>query len=114
MAARPTGELTFQANGSSFVLTFDFNALCEMEDALDMGVADLQDAMQSPRMKMVRTIFRIGLARHHPTVTDQQAGEIIGEVGIQRAADMIGQAFAAAFPAAEGGGTTGARPPESA
>ena len=115
MAARKTGELTFNALGSNFVMVFDFNALCEIEDELDMPVAELQETMQSPRMKTVRTIFRIGLGRHHPHVDDVGAGEIIGDIGLQRSADLIGEAFSAAFPQASGeGGTTGARPPMSA
>ncbi|WP_226578894.1 hypothetical protein [Acuticoccus sediminis] len=114
MAVRPTGELTFSALGSNVVMVFDFNAICEIEDEFDMSVSELQDTLQAPRMKMIRSIFRIGLSRHHPDITDRKAGEIIGDIGIQRAAGLIGEAFSAAFPQAEATGTTEARPPASA
>ncbi|ORE90193.1 hypothetical protein ATO13_23196 [Stappia sp. 22II-S9-Z10] len=116
MGAQRNGELMFQALGRNLILVFDFNALCTIEDELDVAVSELQAVMQSPRMKQIRTIFRVGLSRHQPNVDDIVAGEIIGDVGMQRAANLIGEAFAAAFPQAdgEGGGSTGSRPPVSA
>lgn len=106
MANRHRGEVSFAAGGETYTLRYSANALAELEDALDKSVGEIVELMQSQkglRIKTVRTIFRAGLLDRHPDITDQQAGDIISDVGLGEAANLLGRAFTAAFPPVEGG-----------
>jgi hypothetical protein len=91
-------------------MRFSANALCELEDLLDMGVnavaAQLSN-VESLRLKTVRAIFWAGLRDRHPKITLQQAGELVTEITLPRAMEMIGTAFQLAFQ-----DTPKARPPK--
>lgn len=105
MANPHKGEVSFQAGDETFTLRFSANALAELEDALDKSVMEIADLMQSEkglRIKTLRTIFWAGLLDHHEGVTEKRAGDIISDIGMGEAAEIIGRAFAAAFPAADG------------
>lgn len=110
MANPIKGEVSFQASGEEFTLVFDFNALCTIEDEFDVEASRLDEVIGG-RASAIRKIFRIGLSRHHPGMSDEKAGELIQAVGPTKAADMVTQAFARAFPEAAKGN---ARPPKAA
>lgn len=102
--AAANGKLHFEASGKSFVLAYDINALCRVEDALGIeDVKQLQEVMsKGMSFRKLRTLFCCGLT---PEVTEVEAGEVIQELGVTDATAKIGEAFKAAFPTAKG--TTG-------
>lgn len=109
MAVTIKGEVGFRATGQSWTLVYDFNALCTIEEELEVDVADVGEKLSSP--KMIRSIFRIGLAAHHGAMSDLEAGRLIHDMGAAEAAQVIAKAFQAAFPEAkDGGGTEGNEP----
>lgn len=95
MDSSKKGVVSFGADGQTYGLVFDFNAMCLIEDEFDMSVDEI-GAKKTWRAKEVRSLFRIGLSRQHPDIDDEQAGEIISEIGAGRAGELIGEAFKAA------------------
>jgi hypothetical protein len=94
--ANPKGEVTVKIDGETFTLVYDFNALCAIEEQLELDVAEMGEAIQSP--SKMRSVFRIGLQAKHGSMTDLEAGNLIYRLGIREAAEAVGQAFQAAFP----------------
>jgi hypothetical protein len=81
------GEVAFEVEGRAYKLVLDFNALCEVEDVLGKGEMDLA------RPKAIRAIFWASLLRHHPDVTVQEAGDLIGALGLERAGEVVAEAM---------------------
>lgn len=99
MANKIKGEVGFKAAGQNYVLLLDFNALCELEDVVP-GLMDGTANLASQRA--VRAVFHAGLAEHHPELTDKDAGRLIHEIGLERAAELIGESCTASFGTPEG------------
>src|SRR5690606_11174855 len=99
----------------AYTLSFSINAVCELEDALDMPVAGIVAQLNEPekvRMSTVRTIIWAALRDHHNEVDEKAAGAIATEAGVPTVMAKIGEALALAFPAQEGKGKP--RPPKAA
>lgn len=99
MANKIKGAVGFKANGQDYVLLLDFNALCELDDVVP-GLMDGTASLASP--KAVRSVFHAALAAHHPDLTVTDAGRLIQEIGLPRAAALIGESCAASFGTPEG------------
>jgi hypothetical protein len=100
LANRFKGEVAFEAGEASYTMRFSANALCELEDALEMGVNTVATQLANPesmRLKMVRVVFWAGLRDHHPDITLHQAGEIITDVSLTKAMGLVSRAFELAF-----------------
>ncbi len=91
------GQSRFEAAGKAWVLTFSFNELVELEEAIGVKVEEL-GAKLGDGAKTVRTVFRVCLEAEHGPMTDREAGDLISEVGPQEAAQLLSKAFTAAFP----------------
>lgn len=105
MANRERGEVGFEAIGKSWTLKGGTNAICEIEDATGMGIAAVGEQLSEPKrmtLKLVRAAFW-GLLRTNHEVSLAEAGEIIDDIGTQRAGELIGEAFEKAFPKAKAG-----------
>lgn len=100
--ARPDGAVSFEAAGARQTLRFGINQLCDIEDRLGVGVTQLGEVMKGGlSMRQLRTIFAAGVGSG---ITDHDAGDMIDEIGVQRAGELVGEAMQAAFPAQEGSG----------
>ncbi len=100
MANKLKGEVSFQSGEKTYTMRFSANALCELEDALEMGVNTVATQLANPesmRLKMVRVVFWAGLRDHHPEITLHQAGEIITDVSLTAAMGLVSKAFELAF-----------------
>lgn len=107
MANPVRGEVEFEADGQTYTMVLDFNALCDLEGDFP-GIMSGGVELSSPRA--VRSVFRSALAKHHPGIEEREAGDLIQIVGIAQAAELVANAFKASFPAeAPKGGKT--RPP---
>lgn len=101
------GEIAFEAGGVERKLRFDTNAICMVEEDLDLSVAEIAARLNAGRLSVVRAALRAGLVGGGDlTATLREAGEIIDEITYARAVDLLSQAFALAFPPPE----EGARP----
>ncbi|MBD9525207.1 hypothetical protein IB235_00105 [Paracoccus sp. PAR01] len=85
MANRFLGEVSASAEGQTFTLRMDFNAMIEFEDATGKPAIDaFQEAEQAAAegrvdFKLLRNIVFAALKRHHPDATIETAGTILSE-----------------------------------
>lgn len=100
MAGSIKGVVKFEAGGEDYRLLLDFNALCDLEADFP-GIMDGSFDLKSP--KAIRRVFHVGLAEHHGALSERDAGSIIQAIGLERAGEVIAEAFAASFPSATGG-----------
>lgn len=108
MSMTTKGEVRFSAGEDNYILVFSINALVSLERELGIGVAEVGSQLgQALRISTLRTIFWAGLLQHH-NLNEEQAGDVIQQIGAVKAGQLIAEAFAAAFPEAAKGGA--ARP----
>lgn len=94
MANPHRGEVALTAGGKVYTLTFDINAVCELEEALGKGVSEIVSDMS--RVSTVRAVLWAGL-RHHHKVTLEEAGDIMHTAGAAATAQAINKAMGLAF-----------------
>jgi hypothetical protein len=104
-----------ELEGRSVRLRFSINTFCDLEDDTGLSLKEMFDQLKAkPRLSFIRKCYFVALAEADPTMTIQKAGDLIGEISLQKAAELLGQAMAAAFPADDGktpgGKSTGANP----
>lgn len=88
--------LEFDAGNRRWLLRFDFNALCNVEIALNKSFfAAVEDMQQGGSVIALRALFRAGLGNK---VTAEEAGVLVDELGIARVTAMLSQGLALAFP----------------
>lgn len=91
--------LSFEAAGKTYLLRFDINALCRLEDKTGKNIDAVADMLQPkdgiPRMRDLRLMFWAGLGGK---MTEEKAGDILSDLGLERGSQLLGQAFEAAFP----------------
>ena len=108
------GDVSFEAGGQTYRLRYSINALCDMEEALGMGVRDFYRLVSSGDLRMthVRGAFWAGLRQHQPSITKAQAGDIIQALGgVDAATELLGEALTRAFPPVVPGEGGGSNPP---
>lgn len=101
------GEVSFDADGTSYTLHFSTNALCELEAELDLGLMQIAALLGKPdklTMRHVRLLFWAGLRDRHEGVTLTDAGRIMDAIGPLEAIGIAARAFQAAFPGAQATG----------
>ena len=124
MANRERGEVRFEADGAAWTLVFSVNALCAIEGALDVPITEVGAMMgggagedgkpAGMRISLLRTMVWAGLLDHHPEITERRAGELIHDLGMAEAGQLVGKAFVAAFPEAAKGDAGPRKPPAKA
>jgi len=105
MANPLRGEVALEVEGQTYTLCLDINAIIEVENLLDIGIAEVAGLFSEPenlRAGHVRALLWATLQRHHPHIELRKAGELIGIVGLAEVIDRLGEALAAAFPSKEG------------
>lgn len=103
MANPHRGQVTLQAGDTAYTLSFSVNALCVLEEELDMPVAKVATAMNDPetvRLSLIRAVVWGALQDHHPEIDLAAAGSIASEAGIAATMEAVGRAFHLAFPEA--------------
>lgn len=92
----------------TYTLLLDFNALCLLEDPLP-GITNGDVDLKS--FKTIRLVFWAALQAHHPGLTEDEAGNVLWAIGVEKGADFLQQGFEAAFGTVEGGASP-ANPPK--
>lgn len=101
MANSHKGEVAFEAGGKKRTLRFDTNAICILEEDLGLSIAEIAAQLKSGRVSAIRAALRAGLnGGGDLTATLRKAGELIDELGYERAVALVSDAFALAFPKA--------------
>jgi hypothetical protein len=91
-----TGEVGFEADGKRYTLCFSVNAICELEDALDISFEEIRTFKK--KTKLGRAMFWAAMTDNHPDLTLKDAGKIMAAVGDTRSSELVMQAFSLAFP----------------
>lgn len=109
MANAERGEVDLVAGGKIYTLRLSINAVAEVENYMfgddpDKGINDLVAMIKNPKgfkIGVWRTLLWGALREFHGC-SMEQAGEIMGEAGVNVVVEKIGEAMAAAFPEAKG------------
>lgn len=89
------GRVHFTAGGRDHDLRFTTNALCQVEEKAGRGFGQIAaDLGASVRIADLRLLFWAGAALK----SLDEAGDVIDELGITRAVELMGAAIDAAFP----------------
>lgn len=98
------GEVDLKTASASYTLALGINEIIIVENLLDVSIVDIASWFGDRsrfRLGSIRAVLFAALSRHHDGISLEQAGEIIGEVGLDVAVDKLGQAIQAAFPEAK-------------
>lgn len=96
------GEVVAEIGGAEYTFRFTINSLCEAEVALQVPWSKIEAELQgSPSVNTCRALFWAGLRDHHPDLTITDAGELLGQLGMQASGAVIAEALSKAFPEPE-------------
>jgi len=81
MANRFMGEATVQANGSTYTLRCDFNAMCSFEDQTGEDALEVFGKFETGKVsvKHMRAMMWAFMIKHHPESTLEEAGELLSD-----------------------------------
>ena len=119
MANRERGEVTLRAGGTSYVMRFGINEMCDLEDEFGRSINEIVAMLgrtEDFRISHMRALVAAGLRGALPDMDAAQAGEIMNEAGMTVVSEAVQDAFNLAFPADEKDKDTGeraARPPKA-
>lgn len=101
MSNSKRGGVSFNSEAGNFVLRYNTNALCRIEDETGKPVSEILETMQdAPSIKMMRTIFGAGLS---PAQSPEDVGDLIDELTFAEVSNLVERAFKLAFPEGEQG-----------
>lgn len=112
MANPLKGETELKVGEQTYTLALSINELVKLEQLLDVGIIEIAEWFNDRsriRVGNMRAILWAALQRHHEGLTLEQAGDIIGLVGLGAIVERLGTAVQASFPEAE----TTANPPSA-
>ena len=123
-------EKRFEALGQEWVARFDFNSICELEDRTGQSFFELvapflsgldardQDdagkvmaAARAIRFKDMRLVMHQALLAKQPDTTITDTGEIIGDIGLEQAMEVVAWAIINGMPSRQEGAKGGAGDP---
>lgn len=108
------GEVYFEARGQTYTFKIGTNAQVLIEEKIEMSMAQwMKDKAESQNLstKDIRLIMWAGLFRNHQ-MNEDDVGDLIDEIGPERAAEIFTQAATAA--AAKSNGVDPSRPQKQA
>ena len=114
MANRSKGEVSVTFRGQAINLAMTFNVICAIEDAFDQPIEDAmarfddQGGQKKLSMRDMRVLFHQLLIYGMPDASQEDAGDLIEEIGMQAAGKLLEQIMARSMIASEG---NKARPP---
>lgn len=98
--ANAKGEVRFEVEGTAYRLVLDFNALCDLDEVMPGLMDGAAEVKMTPRT--IRAVFAAGLGKHHPDMNERDAGDLIQALGVERAGEIVAEAFASSFGGGEG------------
>lgn len=89
-------QIEFEAMGKTRALRFTTNRIVQLEEKAGRGIGAIAGGMGDGKIGDVRLMIACGMG-----VKPDDAGDIIDDIGLQRAVELLGQALQAAFPDAD-------------
>lgn len=92
------GTIGFEADGKSHSLRLGTNQLAALEDAFGLTINDIVQKMQGKDVQVgnLRKFFAIAC-----DLPEEEAGDVMDDIGLDRAGQLLGEAITAAFPKGE-------------
>ena len=87
--------IEFEALGKRWSLRMSITAICSVEAELRMTFDQALKAVQSGSILTLRMMLSAGLGGKLPA---EKVSDIIEDIGLERAGELIGEAIALAFP----------------
>jgi len=99
------GEVTIKrgTDKQELILALGINQLIYLEEELKMSVNDIVQSLADAstiRIGLLRKMFYASLRKHQPELTEDDAGDIMQELGFEGAMLKIKETVEAAFPKA--------------
>lgn len=105
------GEVPLKAGDKEYTLKFTTDALCQLEDLLDMGINELiiSASKNILRIKQVRAMLYCACLQHHKEemTSLEVAGKIIDVTGFSETWTAVVKAIAACLPDHDKGESAG-------
>jgi len=104
MANPLRGEVDLHAGDQTYTMRMSINAIVNLENHFDKGINEIAELLSEPkgmRIGNLRTIVLHTLKEHHPGLTEEGAGDVIGKAGFEATAEAIQRAMILAFPSAK-------------
>ncbi|MGG7518841.1 GTA-gp10 family protein [Allorhizobium undicola] len=104
------GIVTREINGERYEFRLAANEWCELEAEFGQTTGEILQQFSAEgeagkfNMSRLRSLFRAALLRGQPSVTIQEAGDLISEIGIPAAGALIVDVVKASMPQQEDGG----------
>lgn len=121
----------FEAAGVKYTAVFGFKAMKAVEAhfdkpffrAIQSAMPDLRpedagnkkkiaEASANIRMTDIGAFFGFALLRHHPKLTETEVEDLIDEIGLEKASEVIGLSLGSAL-VKEGDDSSSSRPPKA-
>jgi hypothetical protein len=86
---------------AKFILTYDANALVDIEDKTGLALGGLLEVLSDPKsmgMKVIRTFVWAGLQAEHLGLSERDAGDIISDAGLDLVMEAMMKAVGGALP----------------
>lgn len=133
MSAHPDGLVMFEAAGEKFTAVLGFKAMKAIEThygdengpkpffiAIQAAMPDMRPedagdknkigaAAEKIRMTDIGALFGFTLLKYHPRLTEEDVENLIDEIGLEKASEIIGQALTSAL-VKEGDDSSSAHP----
>jgi len=102
--AERRGTINFEADGQPHSLRLGTNQMADAEDAFGQSINAIVQKLQGANVRIgdLRKFFAIAAG-----LPDQEAGDVIDAIGMERAGELLGQAVQAAWPEPEKGAAAG-------
>lgn len=98
------GQIAETIDGKRYVFRLGANEWAELEEELGEDFSALVNDFfvkvdaGAISMKLLRSYFRVALSEFDPDITDIVAGRMMSDIGMMRAAEIIGRVIAAGMP----------------
>lgn len=103
------GDFEIVAGDTTYTARFGMNALAKIEEEFGKSVESVfADIEKQKSIRATRTLIRCAIQTHHPEVTDEDVGNIMDAVGLDKLSDLMAEGVKAAFPDAVKGAKAGA------
>jgi hypothetical protein len=81
--SKQRGDVPITIDGVTYVLKMDINSMASLEELFDdeLTFEEIFKRAQANKLRYVRAIWWAALQHHHPEITIQQAGELLGKAG---------------------------------
>lgn len=100
MANKFRGQVSKKVGNLEYVFVINTNAICRIEDHLKAPFSSVISDLESGSVsfKVLRTLIYEAALKHHPDFTESKAGDLMDEMGVPAAGELLGECVKAAFP----------------